>query len=130
MSQFASKSIMTIDQMTIRNNATANAGSKGDHYKIFHSLGSAIHHFTYCCGIGIICKCNRKFEFCFNHFCQWNDAAPGQVRCIFNRACVIITIRSSDTNSFDPSRSSGSFDHGMKIIVQFINKPFHFLMIP
>ena len=54
MAQFARKSIVSINQFSIGHNTTAYTSTQRYHDKIFHTFCGTIHHFTNCCGVGIV----------------------------------------------------------------------------
>src|SRR5688500_16496434 len=93
MTKFSRKSIMTVYQFSVGNYSASNTGSKCYHDEVFHTLGGAIHHLADCGSVCIIGENDGQLEFFFEHLRKWNDAFPWEVRCVFNRAGIIVTIR-------------------------------------
>ena len=129
MAKFTGKSIVAINDLTIRYNSTANTGSKGDHDEVFHAFGGAIHHFTYCGSIGIVGEPRRNIKFIGHQFSQRHNAFPAQVGRIFNRSVINISVGRTDADASDVLRSAGLRNGRLQRLKKFIDKLVDLLML-
>src|SRR5690606_26291248 len=90
MAEFTGKSVMSVYEFSICDNAAAYTRAERDHDKVSHALSSAVDHFADCGCVRIIGKGYRNAGFIFHQFCERYDAFPGKIGSVFNSACVII----------------------------------------
>ena len=100
MTQFAGKTVMTINHLSVDYDTATYTCSQCDHDKILHTTGSTICHFAYSSSIRIIGQCSRNTKSLFKHSSQRNNTFPRQVWSKLNCSAIIISIRSTDTDTF------------------------------
>ena len=101
MSQFSGKTIVTINHLTVDNDTATYTCTQSDHDEIFHTTCSTISHFTDSCGVGVVRQCSRDTQTFLKHGCQRNYTFPGQVRGKFNSTAVVVTVGSTNTDTFN-----------------------------
>ena len=109
VSQFAGKAVMSVNQLAVGNNASAQTRSERYHDEILHALSSAVNHLADCSRIGIIGKIDRKTAELFFHIVDnVQDPLLGsifalapleEVRRIVQNTLVMVGKRSTDTDS-------------------------------
>src|SRR4051812_18273869 len=90
MTKLAGKTIMTINQFAVCDNAATYARSEGNHNEILHTLGCSVHHFPQCRCISVIGEYNRQVELRFNQFSKWYNAFPREIRSVFYHPRIIV----------------------------------------
>src|SRR6185437_8735907 len=128
MSEFAGKTVVTVDEASVRDDAASDARPKRDHDKILHPLGGAVHLLADGGSIGVVGKYRRKLEFIPDQLGQRNNAAPGKVGSIFDRAAVIIAVGCAHADASHPADTAGFFDQEGQMAVQFFDKSFYVAM--
>ncbi|MNE60092.1 hypothetical protein D3C80_1552160 [compost metagenome] len=105
MTYLTGHAIMTIDQLSVRYNTTADTGTQGDDHKVLHAFGYAKLHFAQGSSLGIISYDSmHAHHLCRDHIPQRNVSAPGQVCRTVNHASMIIGTGCTDADT--PYRAS------------------------
>ena len=100
MAQLTGKTIVTINHLSVNNNTATDTCAQCNHDKILHTTRSSIGHFTYTGRIGIISQSRRNAKTFFKHGSQRNNTFPRQVRSEFDCSAIIVSVRSTDTDTF------------------------------
>ena len=79
---------------------TSYAGTHCYHQKLFHATTAAVYKLAVCSSIGIVAKHNRHTQTCFQHLFNLEVTTKTKVRSIIDTAGIIVSVRSTDTNTF------------------------------
>ena len=112
---------MTINHLTVDNDTATYTCTQSDHNKIFHTTGSAVSHFTDSSSISIIGQSSRNTQSFFKHSSQRKNSFPRQVRSKFNSSGIIVTIRSTDTDTSDLIYTTISNDQRKQVFAYFVS---------
>ena len=101
MTQFSGKTVVAINHLTVDNDTATYTCTQSNHDKIFHTTCSTISHFTDSCGVSVVSQCSRYTQALLEHSCQRYYTFPRQVGGKFDSTAVVVTIGSTDTDTFD-----------------------------
>ena len=115
---------MSINDLTVDDDSASDTCTEGNHDKILHTPCSTIGHLTYGSGIRVIRKGYRKSVHSIREELGKLDclaAAPRKVNGILDSTCIIVSVRSSDTDSTDVTFASGLLYNLVQGLSQFGN---------
>ena len=95
---------MTIEQLSVDDNARAYTSAEGNDDKVLHAACHTIDHLSDSCCIGIVGQCYRDVvQTLAEELRQGNHTvvSPGQVRSKLNRTLIIVAVRRTDTHCLD-----------------------------
>ena len=101
MAKFTSKTIVTVNQLTVDNDTATYTSTQCNHDEIFQTACCTVCHFTDSRRICIVCKCCRNTQTFFEHSSQRNNSLPWQVRSKFDCSTIIVTVRSTYSHTFN-----------------------------
>ena len=116
---------MTIHHLTVDNDTATHTSTQCNHDKVFHTTGSTVSHFTDSSSICIVCQSSGDTQSFFKHGSQRKNSFPRQVRSKFNRSRVIVTIRSTDTDTSDFINATISNNQWKQAFTHFISVFFY-----
>ena len=104
MAQFAGKTVVAIDHLTVDDDTGTHAGSQGDHDEILHAAGGAVGHFAHGGGVGIVGQGHRNaVHLLLEHLGKGNVAAlgPQQVDGVLYHAGIEVAVGDAHADAAD-----------------------------
>ena len=120
MSQLSGKTVMTIYHLAVDNDTTTHTGAQRNHDKVLHTASRAIGHFTDTGSIGVVCQSGRDTQALFKHGSQRNYTLPGKVRGKLNSTAVIVSVRSTNTDTFYLVYATVGNNERQQILANFV----------
>ena len=111
---------MAIYHLTVNNDTATYTGAKSYHDKVFHTTSRTVSHFTDTGSIGVVCQSGRDTQALFKHGSQRNYTLPGKVRGKLNSTAVIVSVRSTDTDTFYLVYSTVGNNERQQILANFV----------
>ena len=124
MTEFAGKSVMTIDNLTIDDNTAADTCAEGNHDEVLHTARSSVGHLTHCSSIGIICKSYRNtvhllFQEVGNRNCSL--VAPFEIDSILDFSGIVVSVRNTHSDTAHLTGNACIRNHFVDSFSEFVD---------
>ena len=124
MTQFASKAITSVNQLSVDDDTRADTCAESNHDEVLHSACHAVNHLAYSSRISVVCKSyGNVAETLGEHLCQWNYAivSPRKIGGELDSALIEIAVGRSYTHRLYEVQASHLVDDYLQGVNASVN---------